>query len=214
MLNNATLNKIKDYKNTLKYKRDTVLETEKSKDKLNKNLKSLIAERTLKENLVYSCDLLLKKLVANSKSRLESFLTFAIKRIFTDRDYEIRLILKEETKRPGLDLVLVENGIEQPMAEAVGGGILSTVGLLLQIYYIEVYNLNRILFIDEGLKEISKADPENENSKDYLEEVLAFLKWLGIERHYTFVVVTHDTDVITNADKLYRVVDGEVFEIK
>ena len=52
MLNNTTLNKIKDYKNTLKYKRDTVLEIEKSKDKLNKNLKSLIAERTLKETSI------------------------------------------------------------------------------------------------------------------------------------------------------------------
>lgn len=208
-----TIDALKEKQALLNYKRGTYTKLESEKEKLNIELDKLIKQRTLKDNLVYSCDLLLKKVVANSKDSLESFLTFAVKKIFTDRDYEVKLVLKEETKRPGLDLVLVENGIEQIMAESVGGGVLSTIGLLLQIYYIEAYNLNKILFIDEGLKEISKADPDNEDSKDYLEEVLAFLKWLGVERNYTFIVITHDTDVSTNADKLYKVVNGEVFEI-
>lgn len=197
--------------NLLKFKEESVNKLNKDKDLLKDQLATKIKERTLKDNLVYSCDLLLKKVVYKSKESLEDFLTFAVKKIFTDRDYEIRLVMKEETKRPGLDLVLVENGIEQVMADSVGGGVLSTIGLLLQIYYIEVYGLNKIMFIDEGLKEISKADPDNEDSKDYLNEVLEFLKWLTVERGYTFVIVTHDTDVLANADRLYKVKNGEVY---
>lgn len=213
MMYKQVVSKLKEQLSLLKFKRSSVQQLEKEKKELNKQINDLTKERTLKDNLVYSCDLLLKKVVSNSKESLEAFLTFAVKKIFVDRNYEIKLVLKDETKKPGLDLVLVENGIEQVMSESVGGGVLSTVGLLLQIYYIEVYGLNKILFIDEGLKEISKADPDDEDSKNYLEEVLAFLKWLGVEREYTFVVVTHDTDVITNADKLYKVANGEVFEI-
>lgn len=206
----TTLEKIKNLKLTLKLSKNNVDKLTKERQEIQQKLAIKLKEKNNKENLVYSCDLLLKKVVSTTKENLESFLTFALKKIFTDREYEVRLVLKEETKKPGLDLVLVENGVEQIMADSVGGGVLSTIGLLLQIYYIEVYNLNKIMFIDEGLKEISKADPENEDSKDYLEEVLSFLKWLSVERGYTFVIVTHDTDVVTNADRLYKVNNGEI----
>lgn len=201
---------IREKQNLYNFKQSQLKDTITSKEKFVKELDSLVKEKEVKDNLLYSCNLLLKKLVHTSKASLESFLTFALNKIFTDRDYEIRLILKEDTKRPSLELTLVENGIEQPILDSVGGGILSTLGLLLQIYYIEVYGLNKTMFIDEGLKEISKIDPDEDNGKDYLSNVLDFLKWLSVERDYTFVIVSHDRDVVDQADKVYKVKAGEI----
>lgn len=181
-----------------------------------KQIKALAKEEQktieLLDNRLYGCKLLVEKLVSISKINLETFLTFAMQQIFTDRNYTIKLNFKEDSKRPGLDLILEENGIEQEITDSVGGGILSTLGLLIQIYYIEVYGLTKTLFIDEGLKEVSKADPANEDSKDYLQDILKFLKFLAEERDYTFVIVTHDTSVIEFADKVYTVKNGTVYE--
>lgn len=162
------------------------------------------------DNRIYGCKLLVEKLVGVSKSNLETFLTFAMQKIFTDRNYIIRLDFKEDSKRPALELILEEDGISQEITDAVGGGILSTLGLLLQIYYIEVYGLTKVMFIDEGLKEVSKANPNDPDSKDYLNDILAFLKWMAEERGYTFVIVTHDTSVVDMSDRVYVVKDGQV----
>lgn len=162
------------------------------------------------ENRVYGCKLLVEKLVGVNKNNLETFLTFAVQKIFTDRNYIVRLDFKEDSKRPALELILEENGIAQEITDAVGGGILSTLGLLLQIYYIEVYGLTKVMFIDEGLKEVSKANPNDPDSKDYLTDILGFLKWMSQERGYTFVIVTHDTSVVDMSDRVYTVKNGQV----
>lgn len=191
------------------FKEDQLKQLRLQRDDLNKQIKNKQNDLENTDNLLYTCKLLLEKLVNVSKSNIEQFLTFAIRKIFTDRNYEIKLILKEDSKRPALELVLVEDNIEQSITDAVGGGILATLGLLLQIYYIEVYNLNKTMFIDEGLKEIS----HNSNTgQSYLGAVLEFLKYLSTERGYTFVIVTHDATVMSYADKLYTVNNGVVTE--
>jgi DNA repair exonuclease SbcCD ATPase subunit len=153
-----------------------------------------------------------EKITYQSKVSLENFLTYALQQIFTDRNYEIKFNLKEETKKPGLELMLVENGVEQEITDAVGGGILSTLGLLLQIYYIEKHELNKIMFIDEGLKELSSTKLSESEDKSYLENLLTFIKWLAKEKNYKFILVTHDQKVREFADKVYEVKKGVVAE--
>lgn len=160
------------------------------------------------QNVIDACKLILEKITYLNKVKLENFVTHALQTIFTDRDYSIELDIKEDVKRPALTILLVENGIKQDIKDAVGGGIITTLGFLLQIYYLEVYELNKIMFIDEGLKEVSKLDDESE--VDYLSNLLNFLKWLSDERGYRFVIITHDNFVKTVADKTYKVVRGDV----
>lgn len=205
------ITKVKEKQSLYTYKSESLEKLQASQLELQEKLKCYQDDLEAANNMIFACKLLLEKLVNTNKVNLENFLTFALKKIFTDRNYSIKLNLKEDSKRPGLELVLVENDIEQPLSDSVGGGILSTLGLLLQIYYIEAFNLSRIMFIDEGLKEISKADPTN-LSKDYLSGVLDFLKWLSEKKDYTFVIVTHDQDVISKSDIVYRVSNGEVFK--
>jgi hypothetical protein len=208
------LGKVKTKQETYKYAINKLELLKSEKDKLTASLSLKEQSEALLNNIVFACKLILEKLTYNSKAKLENFLTYALQNIFTDRKYEIKLIMRDDTKRPALELTLVEDGIEQQITDAVGGGILSTLGLLLQIYYIEVYNLNKIMFIDEGLKEISTGSlnmlGHNELTVNYLNNVVAFLKWLATERGYAFVIVTHDNQVRSLADRVYEVNKGEV----
>lgn len=208
------LKNIKEKQASYRYASVRLEELKKSKEDLVNSLSSKESEKVKLESIIYACKLILEKLTYNSKVKLENFLTYALRNIFTDRNYEIKLIMREDTKRPALELTLVEDGIEQEITDAVGGGILSTLGLLLQIYYIEVYNLRRILFIDEGLKEISTGNlsviGDNKETTNYLSTVLLFLKWLAKEKDYSFVIVTHDNNVRNFADSIYEVQKGEV----
>lgn len=188
------------------------LEKYKSNRKKEKaSMKELASEESTLENLVYTCKIILEKITYANKVKLEDFLTEAVKSIFIDRDYKIELLLKEDTKKPGLELTLTESGVQQEITDAVGGGIISTLGLLLQIYYIEAYKLNKVMFIDEGLKEVSTGlNSESSESVNYLDNLLRFLQWLAKEKQYSLVIVTHDNSVRKFADKTYEVRLGEV----
>lgn len=205
------IDKLKIKQAEYKLKVDHINKVEEDIVELKKEIQEYAEVIELLNNRSYGCKLLVEKLVAISKSNLEEFLTFALQKIFVDRNYQVRLDFKEDSKRPGLDLMLVENGQAQEITDSVGGGIMSTLGLLLQIYYIEVYGLNKMMFIDEGLKEISKANPHDEEAEDYLEHLLSFLKWLSEERDYTFVIVTHDTSVVSQADQVYTIKNGKAY---
>lgn len=197
--------KSKQYSNSLEQKASLI----RKKEADEKEISSL-------EKMEELCKLIIERLTTSSKSKLEEFLTMAVQQIFTDHQYEIQLVFKEDTKKPGLELTLIENGVGQEITDAVGGGIVSTLGLLLQIYYVEAYGLNKILFIDEGLKEISTGSMTQDSDNitieqvNYLENTLKFLKWLSTEHGYKFVIVTHDNNVRALADKVYEVSGGIV----
>lgn len=205
------INEIKSKTSLHNYKEAQLKELKDSKKNLKKSLKEVESHKEKLDNLIYTCKLILEKLTYASKAKLEEFLTDALKSVFTDRDYSIELALKEDTKKPGLELTLLEAGISQEITDAVGGGIISTLGLLLQIYYIEIYNLNRIMFIDEGLKEISTGSNSLlVDSINYLENLLIFLSWLAKEKQYKFIIVTHDQNVRQFADRVFEVHKGVV----
>lgn len=207
------INKIRSGKQLYNFKSKQVEKLKSEKESIKKDLERLSNEKSELENLIFTCKLILEKITYASKSRLEEFLTDAIRSIFIDRDYKIELVMRDDTKRPALELTLTEGGIQQEITDAVGGGIISTLGLLLQIYYIEVYGLNKVMFIDEGLKEVSTGlNNESTESINYLENLLSFLKWLAEEKQYSLVIVTHDNNVRKFANKVYEVKLGEVVE--
>lgn len=207
---NEYIEKVRGYRQLYEYKQAQLAKINKEYDALKESLDKITIAKSKLDNINFACKLILEKITYASKAKLERFLTEAIKRIFSDRNYEIKLILKEDTKKPGLELTLSENGIDQEITDAVGGGIISTLGLLLQIYYIEVYNLNKIMFIDEGLKEVSTGINANVESANYLENLLLFLQWLAEEKKYALVIITHDNTIKKFANRIYSVEKGKV----
>jgi DNA repair exonuclease SbcCD ATPase subunit len=186
---------------------------EKERERLISERDRISKERENHDNILYTIKLLFERVTDRSKARLENYLTHAMKSVFSDRDYSVKLNVRDDTKRPAIEIMLVEDGVEQEITDAVGGGITSVLGLLLQIYYIEAFNVNRILIIDEGLKEVSSSKRGSDtDSVSYLDNLLVFLKWLAHEKGYKIVVVTHDDKVSDYADKVYHIIRGEVFE--
>ncbi|NCU31993.1 MAG: hypothetical protein EOM23_03435 [Candidatus Moranbacteria bacterium] len=207
---NDIVEKIRSKQSLRQYKIKDLENYTAEKNELIKERDRLEGLKTKLDNLVYTCKLIIEKITYNSKHKLENFLTYAFQNIFADRHYAIELVLKEDTKKPGLELTLVENGQKQEITESVGGGIISTLGLLMQIYFIEVYKLNKVMFIDEGLKEVSADQTLEAVDENYLKNVLGFLSWLAEEKDYKFVIVTHDTQVKEFANKVYEVKNGVV----
>lgn len=214
MTNSEIIKAFKDVVSLKKYKEDSLKRLIAEKDRLSDKKNDLKDREEQFDNLMYTCKLIIEKITFNSKHKLEKFLTYAFQNIFVDRDYKVELSLKEDTKKAGLELTLVENEVRQEVTESVGGGIITTLGLLLQIYYIEVYGLNKVMFIDEGLKEVSTGQMVNgHESVNYLANILNFLKWLSEEKDYRFVIVTHDAQVRAFADKIYEVKEGSVTHV-
>lgn len=179
--------------------------TEDLKIKYNKSIEEKVNLKKENQDVLDATKLILERLTYESKGRLENFLSNALSQIFPDRNYELKLILREDTVRPGLEITLIEDGIEQEITDAVGGGILSTLGLLMQVYYIENYGLNKVIFIDEGLAPVSDA---------YLVNIMSFLKFISEGRQYKIVVVTHKELVTEYADFAYKVERGKIEALK
>lgn len=207
------ITRVRENKVLLKHIREDIVEKEGSHKILRQNTDSLIEDLSKYENIVLACKLILEKITYQNKIKLELFITNALQTIFSDRDYRLEVNIRDDLKRPSINLLLEESGKKQDIRDSVGGGIITTIGLLFQIYYLEVYGLNKILFIDEGLKEVSKVSGEH-TDVNYLDNLLNFLKSLSRERDYRIVVITHDESVRAIADKVYRVNLGEVSEVR
>lgn len=213
---NSLFKKIAEAQQKYNWNNESLTVLNKERDRLKKELKLIEEEQTKLENIIFTAKLVIEKITYENKNSLEDFLTYALRQVFSDRDYTIKLNIKEGTKKPGLEIVLIENNVEQEIADAIGGGILSTLGLLMQIYYVELFKLNKVMFIDEGLKELSatKLNGLDETHRGYLENLLIFIKWLANEKQYKFVLITHDNKVKEFADKVYKVDKGCVTEWK
>jgi hypothetical protein len=202
---------IREKQNNSKYLTKRLIEDVEKRELYRKKHKTLVETGDKVDNLVYTCKLVLEKITYANKAKLENFMTEAVRSIFVDRDYKIELLLKSDTVRPGLELTLTESGVQQEITDSVGGGIISTLGLLLQIYYMEVFKLNKIMFIDEGLKEVSTGlNSDSTESVNYLENLLQFLQFLSKEKGYSLVIVTHDNNVRKYADTTYEIQLGRV----
>ncbi len=195
------------------YKVDELSKEEEKKKEFELDREEAKKRKEEYDNLNLACKLMLEKLTHKSKYKLETFLTYALQSIFTDRNYEIKLILKEDSKSSGLEISLVESNSEQEITDSVGGGIVSLIGLLLQIYYIEIYGLNKTMIIDEGLRQISTGKLSSKEGKEpinYLENTVNFMSYLSKEKGYKFIIVTHDNFVRSIADRVYEVEKGKV----
>lgn len=205
------LREIKEKQNEYNFLSKEKSRLEEANVNLDKEISDLSELKEIAEQTSIACKRLIEELTRVNKERLERFLTFVLRNIFTDREYSIELELKEETKRAGLSFMLVENGERQEITDAIGGGIISVLGLFLQVYYINVYGLRKILFIDEGLKEISSY---SEGGVNYLENTLKFLKYLSREKDFTFLIITHDNFVREESDVVFEISKGELSRIK
>lgn len=135
---------------------------------------------------------------------LEGLLTLAVQKIFYDvKDPKVRLIVKEGARNSASIQYeyINHNGtkIKSDVRKAVGGGVRCVIGFVLQTFFISYYKLERVIFADEAFKELSKQ---------YRPYFIEFLKELGENSNFKFLMITHDDDIVENADYIYKMDNG------
>lgn len=197
------LNSLKDtsYKN---YKNTEVKYVETAEKLLKVKEQLLVQEASIKV-LREIIDIMSKEFIDS----IVDLLTFALQTIIYDKDYSVKILLKESRNSKQAEIILVskqEDGsiIESPIPDNCGGGISAIVGLVLQIFFIQYFKLNKILIMDEALSQISK---------EYIPNTMTFLKTLSKERGFKFLLVCHDNRIIKHSDYMYRMEMGKLTEV-
>ena len=107
----------------------------------------------------------LEKIIEESNrkyiNKIEKLLNKAIKTIFYDEDYAIKVIV--DNKKLNFMLLDMNNKddnnepLEVDIDDACGGGIITVIGFVLQLFIIEILKLNKTIFVDEGFMALSET---------------------------------------------------------
>ena len=201
----AYFNKAISGKSTIEMLKSQHEQTKKTQFNLFQELRDLIKKE---HNFELAVDLMKKLVEGMSKSQinhLETLLNSALSTIFFDREYSVELVVTELRNTNNLQIILnevLEDGsVIKTKLEDNGYGVKSIIGFILQVYFILYYKQYPILFLDEAFTQLSKQ---------YLPYLKSLINDLAKKYGFTFVLVTHDRDIMDLADRTYLVNKGEV----
>lgn len=132
--------------------------------------------------------------------RLENLLCLGVKKIFSDRDYAIKIKVSDKRNNRCAELFLLENENEFPLKDSmVGGGVLVVVGFLIQCFYVSNLPVQKTVFLDEAFTQISD---------EYLDTFMQFIKGLANRIGLSVILITHDKRFVEFGDRVYTVNKG------
>ena len=168
-------------------------------------LKHLIKKE---KNYEYAVDLMKKIIEGMSKSQinhLENLINSALETIFFDRQYSVELVITELRNTNNLQIILNEvlddGSVIKTKLDDNGFGVKSVIGFILQVYFILYHHEYPILFLDEAFTQLSKQ---------YLPYLKSLISDLADKYGFIFVLITHDTDIMSLSDRTYLVNQGKV----
>lgn len=180
-------------------------QTKEEKIKLSNELKETIIKESNYEKAV---DLMKKIIEGMSQSQinhLEELINSALETIFFDRQYFVELNVTELRNTNNLQIILNEINEEgqviKTKLENNGYGVKSIIGFILQVYFILYYKQYPIMFLDEAFTNLSKQ---------YLPYLKSLINDLAEKYNFIFVLVTHDTELMSLSDRTYLVDKGKV----
>jgi len=140
---------------------------------------------------------------------LQELLTYGLQTIYTDKNYEVEIEISERANAKTAEFFLWcdtadHTRIRCKLRDSVGGGIQTTVALILRVYFIIHLGLRRVLFFDESLTQVSA---------EYHEGLFTFLKKVEQDLGFDILSITHSSEFIEFADKMYRMKDGVLREL-
>lgn len=134
---------------------------------------------------------------------LEGLITEGLGIVFPDRNYSVKVQVEDKRGVKQMSFVLEESTCDGIIAcdvrNSVGGSIISVVSLITQIFYIRQAGGLPILFVDEAFSDISK---------EYHEALFGLLRIFNQKMGMNYLIITHDSGVLTYADSVYEIKDG------
>lgn len=155
----------------------------------------------------------LEKIISDSNehyiNRIKSILNKAISTIFYDEDYYINIIVEDKK----LNFMLIDNNntddkgipLEIDLNDACGGGIITVIGFILQLFTIEMLQVNKIIFIDEGFMALSES---------YRPLFYDFINEFCENTGMIVLLVSHDELVKEKAKQIFEIEHGNIKEEK
>ena len=198
----------------VQHHKDTALELKAQYNSITKQLSSDRASLLIQETSIKLIKEIIDALSQEHIQRICDLITYGLKTIFYDRDYQIEVLLGDKRSNKTAELFLVEDKtnpdgtheiIRSSFNDSIGGGVIAVVGVILQVFYLGYLNQAPILFMDESLSQVSS---------EYVPNLMSFIKELARQKGFIFVLVSHDTRIINYADKKYQVEQGVVTEVK
>ena len=136
-----------------------------------------------------------------SIGELKVTLNTAISFVFPDKMLEVDIILNDKRGK-SLSLVISSNGKVVSLKDGMGMGVNCVISAILHIYYLQCKG-SKILMLDESYHNISV---------DYIARFFEFIEKLCKSLNFKLILITHDERVISYADKVFVVCDGQVSE--
>lgn len=139
-----------------------------------------------------------------SLKQITSMLTYALRTICFDRDYQFEMKVDDRRDVKTIDFYLVETIDGETVRsefDSIGGGIQAIVGFVLQVYFIMSFNQSRVIFCDESFSQLSDK---------YIPTFMEFMRALSDKRDFIFVLISHDNRFISYADHFYKVEKGQL----
>ena len=196
-----------DIKDRLIEKRTLIRTLKEDTDILKKKeqeLKECLDEITLHKLAYMQLDEIIHKSNEQYIGKIEKLLNKSIKTIFYDEDYAVKVV--SDNKKLNFELIdnnnldNKETPLQIDLDDACGGGVITVIGFTLQLFIIEVLNLNKIIFIDEGFMALS--DKYRPLFYDFINE---FCQNTGMK----IMLVSHDETVKEKAVQEIEIEHGK-----
>ena len=123
--------------------------------------------------------------------------TLALESIFDD-PYELKVEFVERRNKTECDLKFVRNGEELDPMSASGGGAVDVAAFALRIasWSMERPRSSPVIILDEPMRFLSE---------DLQERASKMIKELSVKLGIQFIIVTHEQELTTYADKVFEV---------
>ena len=151
-------------------------------------------------------DTLVKEESGKFIKRLNEILDYGVKSIFFDCQYSIEIRISENNKAT-IHLVYddEEGNKLDPDIQSCGGGIRTVVGILMQIFFIFHYRVEKLIMVDEGFSQVSSA---------YLPNLFSLISELATKNGLKILLITHDNRMLPFGIKQYEIDGGKAILVK
>ena len=144
------------------------------------------------------------ELYEESIGALKETLNTALKYVLFDKNYSANLSLEDKGNSKILTVSLVndDDGFEIDLKDGVGQGVRTIISFVLKTYYLLNQN-SKILLLDEKYSALSSH---------YVPRFYEFMKKFCEENDFIVIMISHISNQIEHADKIYYLNDGVISE--
>lgn len=171
-----------------------ILEHENEVKELEDKLQFIVEARQFYKKAI---DIAYERSIKELKDVINSALSF----IFSDRDFEVDIIVSDKRGK-SLSMQITDEGKPVNLRRAMGMGIKCVVSAILHIYYLQCKD-SPILILDEAYSAISD---------EYVGNFFGFLQQLCESLNFRIILITHDVRFKQYGTKTYTISKGKILD--